>query len=127
MNFPADLKYTKSHEWAKIDNGIATIGITDFAQDSLGDVVYFDMPEVGDSLSAGDTLGEVESVKAVSDVYTPLSGEIVEVNDDLNDTPELVNEDPYGKGWVIKLRLTDPAEAADLLDMEAYQKNCEGE
>lgn len=127
MNFPADLKYTKSHEWAKIDNGIATIGITDFAQDSLGDVVYFDMPEVGDSLSAGDTLGEVESVKAVSDVYTPLSGEIVEVNDDLNDTPELVNEDPYGKGWVIKIRLTDPAETADLLDMEAYQKNCEGE
>ncbi len=127
MNFPADLKYTKSHEWAKIDNGIATIGITDFAQDSLGDVVYFDMPEVGDSLSAGDTLGEVESVKAVSDVYTPLSGEIIEVNDDLNDTPELVNEDPYGKGWVIKIRLTDPAEAAALLGMEAYQKNCEGE
>ena len=126
MNFPSDLLYTSSHEWVRITDGVATVGISDFAQDSLGDVVYFDMPDVGDSLSKGDTLGEVESVKAVSDVYAPLSGEVLEVNDDLGDNPELINEDPYEKGWIVKLQLSAPDEVSSLLKVEEYQKSCEG-
>ena len=126
MNFPSDLLYTPSHEWVRIVDGVATVGITDFAQDSLGDVVYFDMPDVGDAFSKGDTLGEVESVKAVSDVYAPLSGEVIEVNDDLDDNPELINEEPYGKGWIVKLQLSASDEVSSLLQMEAYKQSCEG-
>ena len=121
MRFPTDLKYTKSHEWVRIEDGVATMGITDFAQDSLGDVVYFDMPEVGDSFAAGETLGEVESVKAVSDVYAPLSGELIEVNEQLDDSPELINEDPYGKGWICKMSISDNSELASLLDGTTYR------
>ena len=122
---PAELRYTKSHEWASLDGDIATIGITDFAQDALGDVVYFDAPEVGDELSKGESFGEVESVKAVSDIYAPFDGEIVEVNDKLDDTPELVNQDPYGDGWMIRIRLSNPDDVQGLLNADAYRANCE--
>jgi glycine cleavage system H protein len=118
--YPEDLLYHPEHDWAKIDGDVATFGITDFAQDALGEVVFFDPPTVGSSTKAGDSYAEVESVKAVSDVVAPLSGEIVEVNEALGDTPESINSDPYGEGWMVKVRLSDPSETESLLDAATY-------
>ena len=121
MNYPAELKYSKSHEWVKMEGDVAVIGITDFAQDALGDVVFVNLPGVGDAAAAGDAFGDVESVKAVSDLVSPVSGEIVEVNEALADAPEALNSDPYGS-WIIKVSgITDPEE---LLDAAAYEAFC---
>jgi glycine cleavage system H protein len=120
-NVPADLKYTKTHEWVRVDGDVATIGITDYAQGELGDIVYVDLPTPGRVINAGDSFGSVESVKTVSDAYTPVSGEVVEVNDSLGAQSELLNSDPYGKGWMVKIRLSDPSQAGSLLDPQAYQ------
>jgi len=122
MEFPEELKYTEEHEWVLVEDDIATIGITDFAQDSLGDVVFVELPEVGAKVVAGKPFGVVESVKAVSDVYAPVTGEVVEVNEELPDTPEVVNSSPYDDAWMIKVRLADPAELDELMDAEAYQE-----
>ncbi|HEX4363689.1 MAG TPA: glycine cleavage system protein GcvH [Solirubrobacteraceae bacterium] len=119
-SYPEDLLYHAEHDWARIDDGIATFGVTWFAQDALGEVVFFDPPEVGTSVTADEFYAEVESVKAVSDVIAPLSGEIVEVNSALADTPEAINDDPYGNGWMVRVKLADPAEAEALLDRDAY-------
>jgi glycine cleavage system H protein len=119
-SYPEDLRYHPEHDWARIDDDVATFGITWYAQDALGEVVFFDPPEVGSSVTAGEPYAEVESVKAVSDVIAPLSGEIVEVNTALGDTPEAINEDPYGEGWLARVRLSDPGEADGLLDAGAY-------
>ncbi len=119
-NIPAELKYSKDHEWVKIEGDIATIGITDYAQDSLGDVVYVELPNEGENFSAHDSFGSVESVKAVSEIFTPVGGEITEANEDLNDTPEKVNEDPYGDAWLIKIKMDDVGEVDDLLSAEDY-------
>ena len=124
MNVPEELSYTKTHEWVKREGDIATVGITDHAQDELGDVVFIELPEVGASFDAGDSFGTIESVKAVSDLYTPVGGEVVEVNGTLNDNPERVNEDPYGGGWMIRLRTS---EEGNLLSAEEYQKVLEEE
>jgi glycine cleavage system H protein len=124
LNIPGDLQYTKSHEWVRIEGDTATIGITDHAQDELGDVVFVELPEEGDTFDAGESFGTVESVKAVSDLYTPVGGEVVEVNSALEDAPENINEDPYGEGWIVKLRTTDEA---DLLSSEEYEKVVEEE
>ncbi len=121
MNVPADLKYTKDHEWVKIEGNIATIGITDFAQGELGDIVYVEIETEGDTLNKEDTFGTVEAVKTVSDLFMPLSGTVSEVNGDLEGTPETVNSDPYGNGWMIKIEMSDTSEAADLLDADAYK------
>lgn len=121
MNFPAELKYSKSHEWLKEEDGVSVIGISDFAQDALGDVVFVNLPEVGDDATAGEAFGDVESVKAVSDLISPVSGTVCEVNEDLLDQPELLNEDPYGT-WIIKVEnVTDTEE---LLDAAAYEAFC---
>ena len=119
MNIPEDLQYTKSHEWVRIEGDTATIGITDHAQDELGDVVFVELPDEGATFDAGESFGTVESVKAVSDLYAPVGGEVVEVNSALEDAPENINEDPYGEGWIVKLRTTDEA---DLLSPEEYEK-----
>lgn len=119
-NYPDDLLYHQDHDWARIDGDIAEFGVTWYAQDSLGEVVFFDPPEVGTTVTQGESYAEVESVKAVSDVIAPLSGEVVEVNEALADSPELINEDPYGGGWMVKVRLSDPAERDRLLDAAAY-------
>ena len=124
MNIPEDLQYTKSHEWVRIEGDTATIGITDHAQDELGDVVFVELPDEGATFDAGESFGTVESVKAVSDLYTPVGGEVVEVNSALEDAPENINEDPYGEGWIVKLRTTD---RADLLSPEEYEKVVEEE
>lgn len=125
-NVPSELKYVSSHEWIRDEgDGVVTIGITDYAQDSLGDVVFVETPDVGAELSAGDDAGVVESVKAASDIYAPLSGTVVEVNEDLEDAPENVNNDPYGDGWFFKLKISDPSELDDLLGAEEYQEQCE--
>ena len=121
MNFPTDLKYTKSHEWVRIDGDTATIGITDHAQSELGDVVFVELPESGRALQAQESFGTVESVKTVSDIYSPLGGEVVETNGDLNAQSELVNTDPYGGGWMIKVKMSDPSQADALMSAEAYQ------
>ena len=120
--YPEDLKYHVDHDWARIEGDQATFGITWYAQDALGEVVFFDPPEVGASVSKDDAYAEVESVKAVSDVFAPLSGEIVEVNDGLADSPEKVNQDPYGEGWMVKVRLSDPSEVDQLMDVSAYRE-----
>lgn len=120
-NVPADLKYTPTHEWVRVDGDVATIGITDYAQSELGDIVYVDLPTPGRALTNGDSFGSVESVKTVSDAYTPVSGEVVEVNEALGAQSELMNTDPYGKGWMVKIRLSDPSQANALLDPVAYQ------
>ena len=120
-SYPDDLLYHPEHDWARIDAGVATFGITWYAQDALGEVVFFDPPAVGTQVVAGDSYTEVESVKAVSDVVAPLSGEVIEVNEALGDTPETINDDPYGEGWMVKVRLADPAEVESLLDAAAYQ------
>ena len=121
MANPTDLKYTSEHEWLKIDGDVATVGITDHAQESLGDIVFADLPEEGDSFEAGDSAGELESVKAVSDVYMPVSGEIVEVNEGLDGNEELINKDPYGEGWLFKVRVEDASAFDDLLDAAGYE------
>ena len=118
---PADLKYHPSHDWARVDGDTATLGITWYAQDQLGEVVFFDPPAVGTQVTKDSSYAEIESVKAVSDVVAPLSGEIVEVNEALGDAPEQINEDPYGEGWLVRVRLSDPSEVDDLLDREAYE------
>ncbi|HET6498527.1 MAG TPA: glycine cleavage system protein GcvH [Coriobacteriia bacterium] len=119
--YPDDLRYDKAHEWVRLEGDVVAIGISHFAQNQLGEVVYVDLPSEGESLSAGDVFGEIESVKSVSELYSPVDGEIVEVNDTLADAPETVNEDPYGKGWMIKVRLSDPAQLDDLLSAVEYE------
>jgi glycine cleavage system H protein len=119
-DYPKDLLYHPEHDWARIDGDVATFGITWYAQDSLGEVVFFDPPQVGAQVAQGESYAEVESVKAVSDVIAPLSGEVVEVNDALGDTPEKINEDPYGDGWMVKVRLSDPSERDALSDADGY-------
>jgi glycine cleavage system H protein len=120
-SYPDDLIYHPEHDWARVDGDSATLGITWFAQDALGEVVFVDVPKVGAHLSKDDSYTEVESVKAVSDVIAPLSGEIVEVNEALTQNPETINEDPYGEGWIVKIKLTDPSETESLLDAAAYE------
>jgi len=120
-SYPSDLKYHAEHDWARIDGDIATMGITWYAQEQLGEVVFFDPPEVGATVTKDQPYAEVESVKAVSDVIAPLSGEITEVNEGLSDTPEQVNEDPYGEGWMVKIRLSNVSEADDLMDASTYE------
>ena len=124
-NIPENLRYSKDHEWVGVDGDIATVGITDYAQHSLGDVVYIDMPRVGDKLSAHEAFGSVESVKAVSEIFMPISGEITEVNDGLNDTPEAVNNDPYDAGWMIKVKMDNPGEADAMLAAVEYEEYLE--
>jgi glycine cleavage system H protein len=119
--YPADLKYHPEHDWARIEGDTATLGITWYGQDQLGEVVFFDAPEVGATLTKDASYAEVESVKAVSDVIAPLSGEVIEVNDALSDSPEQINEEPYGSGWLVKIRVSDASEADDLLDAETYE------
>ena len=121
MDFPDELKYTEDHEWVLVEDEIATIGITDFAQDQLGDVVFVELPEVGDQLETGKPLGVVESVKAVSDVYAPVSGEVVEINPELPDEPEMLNTSPYEDGWMIKIKLANTEELDALMDAASYQ------
>jgi glycine cleavage system H protein len=121
MNIPAGLKYTKEHEWVKVDGDVATIGITDFAQGELGDIVYVEIETVGESLATEEVFGTVEAVKTVSDLFMPLSGEILEMNNALEGDPELVNSDPYGKGWMIKVKMSDPSEVDALLSASDYQ------
>lgn len=125
-NVPADLKYVSSHEWIRLeDDGTVTVGITEFAQDQLGDVVFVELPEVGTEVAVEQEIAVVESVKAASDIYAPLSGTVVAINEDLVDAPELVNEDPYGKAWFFKLELADKSQLEDLLDADAYAALCE--
>ncbi|AZJ33185.1 glycine cleavage system H protein [Tenacibaculum mesophilum] len=126
MNIPSELKYTKDHEWVKVENGVATIGITDFAQGELGDIVYVDVDTLDEELDAEEVFGSVEAVKTVSDLFMPLSGEVIEFNEALEDEPELVNSDPYGNGWMIKVKLSDDSQVADLLSAEAYQELIKG-
>jgi glycine cleavage system H protein len=121
MNFPVELKYTKDHEWVKIDGDIATIGVTDFAQKELGDIVYVEVETLGETLEAGEVFGTVEAVKTVSDLFMPVTGEILELNDELESSPELVNDAPYTEGWMVKVKLTGPL-PADLLDSAAYKE-----
>ena len=122
MNFPSDLKYTKDHEWVKITGDTATVGITDFAQRELGDIVYVDVSSIGETLDKEAVFGTVEAVKTVSDLFMPLSGEVLEMNKDIDSTPEIVNNDPYGKGWMIKMKLSKPAEVSELLSADDYKK-----
>ena len=122
MNVPEDLLYTADHEWVRVEGDRARVGITDFAQDALGDVVYVGLPAVGDEVTAGGACGEVESTKSVSEIYAPLDGTIVEVNTAVADNPETVNADPYGDGWLVRIRLSDPSEADGLLDADAYRQ-----
>jgi glycine cleavage system H protein len=126
MNIPVELKYTKDHEWIKIEDNIATVGITDFAQGELGDIVYVDVDTLDDTVEEGEVFGSVEAVKTVSDLFMPLTGEVVEFNEGLEDEPELVNTDPYGKGWMIKIDMSDNSQIETLLDAEAYKKLIEG-
>jgi glycine cleavage system H protein len=121
-SYPDGLRYHPEHDWARIEGEEATFGITWYAQDQLGEVVFYEPPEVGSSTTKDQAYTEVESVKAVSDVYAPLSGEVIAVNDKVDDSPELINEDPYGEGWMVRVRLTDASEADDLLDASAYRK-----
>ncbi len=121
MNIPSELRYSKEHEWVKVDGNRAVIGITDFAQESLGDIVFVELPAVGDKVEVDDTFGVVESVKTASDLYSPVSGEVVEVNGEPVDSPETVNQDPYGKGWMIVLEMADPSQLDNLMNAEQYQ------
>lgn len=127
MEFPKDLKYTKEHEWVKVEGNTATVGITDYAQDSLGDVVYVELPQEGGSVTKNEPFGVVESVKAVSDLYSPISGSVTEVNDAIIDSPEAINEDPYGDAWMIKVEIGSADDLADLLTADEYQKFIEEE
>ncbi len=125
MNYPEDLKYTEQHEWVRADGNRVWVGITDFAQDALGDVVYVDIPEVGTEVRAGEPFGEVESTKSVSDVYAPVTGTVTARNDALVDTPELVNQDPYGQGWMIAVESSDPSQLDRLMSASAYREMAE--
>jgi len=122
MEIPAGLKYSKEHEWVATEETVATIGITDYAQDQLGEIVYVELPAVGDKISKDDAFGVVESVKAVSDIYAPVSGTVVEVNQELPESPEMINEDPYGDGWLVKVKVSDPSELDNLLDHDEYEE-----
>ena len=121
MSLPQDLKYSEDHEWIKVDGNTATIGITDFAQSELGDIVFVELPEEGDDISTGDSFGSVESVKTVSELYAPVSGKVVAVNEELEDSPELVNENPYEGAWMLKVEISDAGELDNLLDAAGYQ------
>ena len=121
MNFPEELKYTKDHEWVKIEGDIATVGVTDFAQSELGDIVYVEVDTVGETLDKDAVFGTIEAVKTVSDLFSPLSGEILEFNEEIEETPEIVNEDPYEKGWLVKMKITDINEVALLMDVAGYK------
>ena len=121
MNIPPDLKYTKDHEWASLDGDTMTVGISDFAQGELGDIIFIEFPEVGETFSADEVFGTVEAVKTVADLFMPVAGDIVAVNSDLEDGPEKVNNDPYGEGWLVKVKVRDTGEFDDLLDADAYQ------
>lgn len=122
MNIPGNLKYTKDHEWALVEGGVATIGITEYAQGELGDVVYVELPTVGDTVAKDDSIGTIEAVKTVADVYSPVSGEVVEINETLIDNSELLNKDPYGEGWIVKIKMTDNSEPDKMLSAEDYKK-----
>jgi glycine cleavage system H protein len=122
MNIPDNLYYTKDHEWTKISNDEVTVGVTDYAQSELGDIVYLELPEVGSKVSQGESFGTIEAVKAVSDLFAPISGEIIAVNNKLSDSPEVINSDPYGEGWMIKIKLENPDEVNELLPSTDYQK-----
>ncbi len=126
MNLPEELKYSKEHQWARIDGDIAYVGITDFAQSQLGDIVYVDVEKVDEVVAKDEEFGSIEAVKTVSDVFMPLSGEIIELNEKLDDDPELINTDPYGEGWIIKVKYSDISEVEDLLDAKGYQEVVEG-
>lgn len=121
MNIPQELKYTSEHEWIRIEGDIAYVGITDYAQEQLGDIVFVDISTIGETLKAGDTLGTIEVVKTISDIFLPIGGEVLEQNEELADRPELVNQDPYGKGWLIKMKLAANVDTSSLLDAEAYK------
>jgi glycine cleavage system H protein len=121
MTFPHDLKYTREHEWIRFEGDTAYVGITDYAQTQLGDIVFVDIPTVGETLNAGDIFGTIEVVKTVSDLFLPVSGEVLELNEVLETNPELINSDPYGKGWLIKIKLTSPDDSTALLDVKAYR------
>ena len=127
MASPSELKYTKEHEWVLVDGDTGTIGITDYAQDQLGDIVFVELPAAGVAIAAAQKFGEIESVKAVSELFAPVSGEVTEANDGLADSPESVNDDPYGDGWLVKVRLSDPAELDQLLSSDAYEAFIEAE
>jgi len=122
MEFPEDLKYSKEHEWVLVEGDVATIGITDYAQEQLGDIVFVELPAVGDKASKDEAFSVVESVKAVSDVYAPVSGKVLEVNDDLPDSPEMLNEDPYGDGWMVKIEMSDKTDLDDLMTSAEYEE-----
>lgn len=126
MDTPDGLRYSREHEWVLVEGDTAIVGISDYAQNEQGDVVYVEFPEVGEKISKDDPFGAVESVKAVSDLYAPVSGSVTEVNDALNDTPELINEDPYGDGWIIKVKMSDPSELDDLMTADEYNEYIEG-
>ena len=119
---PSELKFLSSHEWVLIEDGVATVGVTDHAQELLGDLVYVELPDEGSSIAAGDSVGVIESVKAASDTYAPVSGEVIEVNGELENAPDKINDDPYGDGWMYKVSMEDPEEVGDLLDAEAYSE-----
>ncbi len=121
MNIPSNLKYTSDHEWVDIQDGVATVGITDFAQGELGDIVFVEFPEKGDSFDAGDTFGTIEAVKTVADLFMPVSGEVVDINDDLDAAPDKVNSDPYGDGWIIKIQMSNSSEEDDLMSPMSYE------
>ena len=124
---PEDNRYAKSHEYVHVEGGVGTVGITDYAQKELGDVVFVELPQVGSLVEAGDEMGSIESVKAVSEIFAPVSGEVVEINETLADKPELVNTDPYGDGWMIRIRVSDTTEPDDLMNAEEYEEYCETE
>jgi len=121
MNFPKDLKYTRDHEWARAEGNLAVVGITDYAQEKLGSIVFVDLPARGKAFKKGETLVTVDSVKAVAEVYAPVSGQVEETHESLKDSPEMINQDPYGQGWMVKMKMSDPAEMGSLLSPEAYE------
>jgi glycine cleavage system H protein len=123
MNIPSELKYTKDHEWVKVEGDTAIVGITDYAQSELGDVVYVELPEEGAEVSMNETFGSIEAVKAVADLFSPVSGEVIEINESIQDEPEKVNQDAYGDGWMVKIRLSNPDELSQLMDASAYEKH----
>jgi glycine cleavage system H protein len=125
MDFPKDLLFTEDHEYARIVDGVATIGVSEYAQEQLGDITYLELPQVGDSVSKGGSIGVIEAVKAASDIYSPVSGEIIEINSDLESNPELVNQDCYGKGWIVKVKMSNNTEASSLMNSDAYKAHVE--